>query len=58
LKYDPHFGLAHSNLAHALTQVGRLQEAIAQYEQALLVNPQDHDARANLTKLKTQLQTP
>ena len=36
----------------------RLREAIDHYERALLVNPNDRGARANLTKLKARQAAP
>ncbi len=43
------------NLGNALAYLGKLKEAIAAYEKALAVNPQDEDAKYNLERTKIKL---
>ncbi|MGO9244092.1 MAG: tetratricopeptide repeat protein [Verrucomicrobiia bacterium] len=48
VKEFPDSELAHLNLGNVLLQAGRLQEAIAHYEQALRINPDLADTHNNL----------
>ena len=53
----PNSASAHNNLAAALAQMGRISEAIEQLKAALRINPDDIDARNNLTKLEALQKT-
>ena len=44
----PGYAMAHSNLGVVLQALGRLEEAIAQYEQALAIDPNFAMAHYNL----------
>ena len=44
----PHRGVVHNNLGVALRETGRLDEAIASFEEALHRDPPLHQARNNL----------
>ena len=48
LIHNPSAWVAHNNLGLALAQAGRIQEAIAHYEQALRINPSCAEAHYNL----------
>jgi protein O-mannosyl-transferase len=45
---NPKCRMAHNNLGNILLRLGKVQEAIDQYEQVLQVNPNDAEAHANL----------
>ena len=47
LKY-PNDSATHYNLGNAFTRSGRYQEAIASYQEAIRINPDNADARTNL----------
>ncbi len=49
-------GDGHYNRGNALARSGRLQEAIASYDEALKQNPEDKDAEANRDLLKKMLE--
>jgi serine/threonine-protein kinase len=51
LRLDPAFPHAHCNLAHALTQQGKLAEAIAEYREGIRVKPDDSSAHNSLGAL-------
>ena len=53
----PNSADAHNNLAAALAQMGQISEAIEQLKAALRINPNDIDARNNLTKLEALQKT-
>jgi Flp pilus assembly protein TadD len=44
---------AHYNLAVALERVGKFDEAISQYEQALRIKPDFVEAQENLARLRS-----
>lgn len=46
------------NRGNALAKIGKMGEAIASYEMALLINPRDADATANLKFLRDQVGLP
>ncbi|HEX4140474.1 MAG TPA: tetratricopeptide repeat protein [Candidatus Methylacidiphilales bacterium] len=52
LRYNEHFGLAHAHLGHLLEKMGRIPEAISHYQEAILINPNNDDARQALERLK------
>ena len=52
LKLAPDDGLAHNLVGVALASRGNLGEAIAHFERALAINPNDAEARANLERAK------
>ena len=54
---QPNSASAHNNLGAALAQMGRISEAIEQLKAALRINPNDIDARDNLTKLEAVQKT-
>jgi len=45
---NPNAWMAHSNLGMALAQTGKIEEAIAHFEQALRINPDNAEAYNNL----------
>jgi len=45
VKQDPSFKLAHRHIALLLSQEGRTQEALAKYDQALAIEPDDKELR-------------
>ena len=49
----PNSADAHNNLGAALAQMGRISEAIEQLKAALRINPNNIDARNNLTKVRS-----
>jgi serine/threonine-protein kinase len=51
LRLDPAFPHAHCNLAYALTQQGKLAEAIAEYREGIRVKPDDSSAHNSLGAL-------
>jgi tetratricopeptide (TPR) repeat protein len=54
LRLAPDFAEAHYNLGNALAQVGRVQEAIQHYEQALRIKPDFAVARNALARLEAR----
>jgi tetratricopeptide (TPR) repeat protein len=53
LRIKPDFAEAHYNLGVALEKTGRVQEAIAQYERALRIQPDYTEAQNKLAHLRT-----
>jgi tetratricopeptide (TPR) repeat protein len=51
LQRDPSVWMAHKNLGYDLSQEGRIQDAIDQYRQALLLKPDFPEARNNMGSL-------
>jgi tetratricopeptide (TPR) repeat protein len=54
LQYDQGAWMAHGNLGHALAKTGRVAGAIAQFEQALRIKPDDARTHYNLGNLLSQ----
>jgi Flp pilus assembly protein TadD len=50
LRLKPDFAEAHNNLGTALHRMGRIEEAISQYQEALRLKPESEEARANLAR--------
>jgi Flp pilus assembly protein TadD len=55
IQIDPNHAEARSNLGAAYAGLGRLREAGAQFEAALLIDPDDPEARENLRRVKAVL---
>jgi tetratricopeptide (TPR) repeat protein len=56
LRLQPDFGEAHANLGNVLFLMGRLPEAIAEYETALRSSPNDAGLRTRLGMARRALQ--
>jgi tetratricopeptide (TPR) repeat protein len=48
VRLKPDFAEAHNNLGNALARVGKLDEAIGHYEQALRIKPENAVAHYNM----------
>jgi tetratricopeptide (TPR) repeat protein len=48
LRVNPNCWMAHGNLGNRFTQLGRMDEAIAQFQKALEIQPDNAEARRNL----------
>jgi len=51
MQYQPDNAKAHINLGQALAALGQRDEAIAQFKEALRLNPNEREAREQLNKL-------
>ena len=51
LSLRPHYAATHLNLGYALKDSGRLEEAIAEWEQTLRLAPGDRAAREELMRI-------
>jgi len=56
LKNDPAIVQAHSDLGIAFAQKGQADEALAQFQEALRLRPDDTAAQVNLAKIKAMMQ--
>ena len=57
LRLEPKSIAAHMDLAAALTSLGKLEDAKAQWMEALKLDPNNEFARQNLQKISTVLET-
>ena len=48
MKIKPNYAIAHNNLSNALRKIGKVEDAISHYRQAIELNPNFLEARVNL----------
>jgi tetratricopeptide (TPR) repeat protein len=53
IRYKPDYVGAHFNLGSALARLGRYDEAIAEFSEALLLNPDLTEARDAITYIRS-----
>ena len=58
MKLKPDSAVAHNNIAGALFVLGRFDDAVAQYEEALKLKPGYSEARTNLDGVLQARQSP
>ena len=55
LELNPRSAVAHSNLGGLLAQIGMLNEGIAEFQEALRLNPNDEQAKLKLQYATAEL---
>lgn len=58
VEINPHSPEARNNLGIAFASSGRLEEAVAQFERALMIDPEFVDPKRNLERIRAATTSP